>query len=84
MFDTVLIVFAVGTVTAMATTSVNRMIAILVAVLMGYASLVYMLFADYAPRVEMLAITSFFMGGLGLCVELAKLIARVRVTGRTL
>jgi hypothetical protein len=83
LFDTLLIVFTVSTGSALAATSVSRMIAILVALFMGYASLAFMLFTDYTPKAEMLAIVSFCLAVFGLCAEIAAVV-RGRVASRTL
>lgn len=80
MFDTVLIDFTVSTVSAMFTTPFNRLTAILVAMLFGYANLVIMLIVDYSFEVDLLAILSFCLGMFGLLVEFAAAVLRRTTT----
>lgn len=80
MFDTVLIVFTVSTVSAMFTTPFNRLTAILVAMLFGYANLVIMLIVDYNPHIELLAIASLCIGALGLLVMFVAALLRRAAT----
>lgn len=70
MIDTLLIVYVAGSMAAIVTTTVYRLIVMMSSLAIAYSSLGFMLMVDYVPAVEILSIIGFCLAAVSLVVEI--------------